>query len=166
MQAPQPPGPRGLLRVRPALALLGTLVLVLVLVLVLGVALSVVADGAQAQARTAVAPSEDADRVRVGVVGADGPLAFPAMAPGIGATREVTVAADGDRPVSVRLGVGRVVSRDNGCVRPELRAGDVTCRGAGELLPWLAVRVDRVGDGVDVPLYAGSLAGLAASDPA
>lgn len=156
-QAPQPPGPRGLLRVHPRVALLGTLALALV-------ALAVVSVGAPAEAHPA-APSGDTDRVRLEVVGGAGRLEFDAMAPGLGATREVVLAADGDGPMAVRLGVTGMVSRDHGCLRPERRAGDVTCRGAGELLPWLTVRVDRVGADSQVaglPLYAGSLAGLAA----
>ncbi|WP_028653037.1 hypothetical protein [Nocardioides halotolerans] len=100
-----------------------------------------------------------------------GHLSFERLAPGIGSAREVLLVTGSDRPLDVRLGVDRLASQENGCVRPELLAGDPTCATTGELLPWLRVRLERVGtDSTDddtdagtdaVPLFVGTMVELA-----
>jgi hypothetical protein len=109
----------------------------------------------------AMAESLDGGRSRVVVHVDGGPLTFDRMAPGIGRTQDLWLITRRDHPVDVRLGVRHLVSRDNGCLRPERRAGDTTCGSAGELLPWLHLTLDRIDDGVAVPVYDGSLAALA-----
>jgi hypothetical protein len=104
------------------------------------------------------ADAASGDPVQIQVDG--GALSFDRMAPGIGRSHELTVIAERSS-VEVRFGVQDLVSSDNGCLEPEIRAGDSTCDEGGELTPWLRARVERVTDGADdVPLYEGLLADL------
>ncbi len=139
-QAPQPLGRRGLRWCSRNLSALLVALSLMTVVVLAGVLL----------ARPAAADRPD--------------LTFDAMAPGIGRSQELWITSRSEQPVSAEVGVRDLESWDNGCLRPELRAGDTTCRSEGELLPWLQVRLERLDDGGAVLLYDGRLAELADRD--
>ncbi len=85
------------------------------------------------------------------------PLDFSSMSPGSTRTGMVTVSNPSDGPATVALSVQDLRDDDEGCVRPEERAGDTTCGdGGGELSQWLDVTISGEGE----ILWSGSFTDL------
>jgi LPXTG-motif cell wall-anchored protein len=72
-----------------------------------------------------------------------GGLQLERLAPGYGGSAEVRISNGSSHDADVTLRVQDLADDENGCIRPEVRDGDVTCDTAGgELSSWLRVTVE------------------------
>ncbi|MGA9749066.1 MAG: LPXTG cell wall anchor domain-containing protein [Nocardioides sp.] len=102
-------------------------------------------------------PAQAAGGIEVDVEG--GALSFERLAPGYGRTAAVRVSNQSEYDADLTLRVSDVVDDDDGCVRQEIRDGDVTCDAAGgELSSWLRLAIHRDG----VSLWEGPMSTLVA----
>jgi hypothetical protein len=83
------------------------------------------------------------------------------LMPGSETSGDFTVPNESDTAADLRVQVVDLAEDDNGCVRPEQQAGDITCAsGGGELGSWLRLRLLRIDGLSEQELWTGPLAQL------
>lgn len=85
-------------------------------------------------------------------------LDFDRLAPGMTTSADLAVMNASANAADLTLTATNVVNDDNGCLPPEIRAGDTTCGpGGGELGHWMQFTVSSVDSGAVHPLWTGNI---------
>lgn len=88
-------------------------------------------------------------------------LDFDRLAPGMTTSADLVVENASAATADLSLRATDVADDDNGCLPPEVRAGDTTCGpGGGDLGRWMQFTVSSVDSGVAHRLWSGTIADL------